>query len=338
MSPALGLLPRVLRSRLFLAALLVGALFVLLPELGLFSSSTRLSLGSRACLALLMAAGIASIDVGEATPSRAWVYVGSVLAMATGSWAVLDSGKPHSFYWTLLLVPLFAQARARAPDVALWALTGAFPLGVAGTFVARGSAVDEVAAPLSLAAFFPLLYVSLAQSAARVRSAGRRRAVQEAKAAAARDEHRRLAMTREVREFAAKELSVAADAAARAVSALHRAERAAAQEAARTAAHLREALHAVRESIWALDPDAAAWEAVEPHLRRMVADLAAPGSACSFEVPGGELVSSDDRVRLMRHLRRALSRAPGPVHVRVDKSGPRLELSTRGGEETMSGS
>lgn len=152
----------------------------------------------------------------------------------------------------------------------------------------------------------------------------------ETRAAADRAARARLSATREISHAVSADFAKALASASAVAEALGRGDPEAHALLTQTRSAINDALHTVRETIWALDPDAAEWEVIEPHLRRMVADLGPDGSRLTFAVEPGCLVTSEERVRLARRLRGVLRDSPGPVHARIEQGegGFRLRLKT----------
>ncbi|MCK6537986.1 MAG: hypothetical protein L6Q84_33845 [Polyangiaceae bacterium] len=311
-------------------ALAIGTAFVALPELDALSSSTGLGLASRVVVSSLLLAAVSTIEALGTRSSPLVVVLASAVAFAAGGSVVVESGKPHSFYWTLFLLPIFAQARRSAPAPASWAVTAAAPVVVAGIFRSRGTPVEALAAPLAIAVFFPLLYLSVAIDTANRRRVRQERLEWETRAAADRAARARLSATREISHAVSADFAKALASASAVAEALGRGDPEAHALLTQTRSAINDALHTVRETIWALDPDAAEWEVIEPHLRRMVADLGPDGSRLTFAVEPGCLVTSEERVRLARRLRGVLRDSPGPVHARIEQGegGFRLRLKT----------
>ncbi|MBI3202400.1 MAG: hypothetical protein HYZ29_12740 [Myxococcales bacterium] len=313
-------------ARLSRPAFAIGVLFTFVPILPAFASSTHLNVVARAGIAAAWVIGVSIIDTLGRQGSRLGVVAAACLAFGAGGWVVIDSGKPHSFYWSLFVLPIFAQARGCSPSRLLWLATTLAPLTICAVFAARGRALSALAAPLSLAALFPMLYLSLARHAARLGQLAREREAREAAALGVRDAQLRLRVTREASSGAAADIEAAAALAARAASALEAGDAEGPSVLARARAAIRAAAASVRESVWGLDPSAARWDAIEPNLRRMVGDLGPPGSTVAFSVRSESLIASEERVGLVRRLRASLKAAEGPVRVGIAEAAGQLEL------------
>ncbi|MCC6902380.1 MAG: hypothetical protein IT377_25640 [Polyangiaceae bacterium] len=313
-------------TRLSRPALAIGVLFTFVPMLPAFASSTQLGLAARAGIAAAWVIGVSVIDTLGRRGSRLGVIAAACLSFSAGGWVVIDSGKPHSFYWSLFILPIFAQARGVPPSRRLWLATTLAPLTICAVFVARGRSLSALAAPLSLAALFPMLYLSLSRHAARLGQLAREREARETAALGVRDEQLRLHVTREASSGAASDIEAAAALAALAASALEAGDAEGPSLLAQARAAIRDAATSVRESVWGLDPDAARWDAIEPNLRRMVGDLGPPGSTVSFSVESESLIASEERVGLVRRLRASLKTAEGPVKVGIAQADGQLEL------------
>lgn len=312
------------------AAVAIGLLFVAAPALPALASSTRLELWERVVLSTLIFGAICRIE-SLGRRSLRGVVLASALAFAASGWVVVDADKPNSFYWTLFLLPIFAQGRQLPPKLALWAVTALGPVVVTCVFLARGHSASALSAPLALAAFFPLLYLALAFQAMRRRRVSQERLERETRAAAEREDRARLSVTREVSRAVSADIALARVAADRATQALQLSDAEAASRLTAARAAIGDALHSVRETVWGLDPDAAQWKIIEPHLRRMVADLGPEGSVCSFGVAAGTLVTSEERVALARGVRQALRESTVALLLRVEQgeSGFRLSVQPR---------
>lgn len=227
---------------------------------------------------------------------------------------------PGSAFWAFNYLYMGVMAAAFLPGSSLLpALASLGPLATAAAFRAQGHGWTELAMPLFSAAAAPALYLVLARPAHRARLARQERARLRPEGARARMDHERLRLLAQVGASVGGALAgVERDASRAAVAGVPRVE------SARVLERARAALRELRAAVWSLDPDDSPWSTLEPHLRRMAAELAAPrGCAVEASLPGDALLTAPSRMALWRAVR-LLEDACGPARLVVRAEGGRL--------------